>query len=199
MPSIKISKATVDAAQMGDHDRVFWDRSLSGFGLKVTPAGRKVYLYRYRMAVPGKAARTHPITLTLGKHGELTPDQARDAATALAGKVAAGEDPRADSRRKLVEADNRIRLEAGLAFDLKADQWLDHYEHEKERRPSSVTQAKLVVRNYLKPAFKSKPMPQIGKPEIQSIIDTIPVRQKAMRRAVFAYASILFGWAVDFH
>jgi integrase len=197
MPSIKISKATVDAAQVGERDRVYWDKSLSGFGLKVTPAGRKVYLYRYRIAVPGKAAKTHPITLTIGKHGELTPDQARDAATALAGKIAAGEDPRADTRQKLIEAEKRTRLDAGLAFNMKADQWLDHYEHEKERRPSSVQQAKLVVRKYLKPALRSAPMPQIGKSDIQSIIDTIPVRQKATRRAVFAYASVLFSWAAS--
>lgn len=197
MASIKISKATVDAAQVGERDLVYWDKSLSGFGLKVTPAGRKVYLYRYRIAVPGKAAKTHPITLTIGKHGELTPDQARDTATALAGKVAAGEDPRAVTRQKLIEAEKRTRSDAGLAFDMKADQWLDHYEHEKERRPSSVQQARLVVRKYLKPALRSAPMPQIGKSDIQSIIDTIPVRQKATRRAVFAYASVLFSWAAS--
>lgn len=197
MPSIKISKATVDSAQQGAVDKVYWDKALAGFGLKVTPAGRKVYLYRYRIASPGRAARTHPITLTIGKHGDLTPDQARDRATELAGKVAVGVDPRAEERRERIEAEAKARRETDLAFDRKADQWLDHYEHEKERRPSSVSQAKLVVRNHLKPALKSKPLPEIGKPEIQSIIEAIPVRQKAMRRAVFAYASILFGWAAS--
>jgi integrase len=195
MPSIRISKATVDAAQIGDRDRVFWDRSLSGFGLKVTPKGRKVYLYRYRMAAPGKAAKTHPITLTLGKHGEITPDQARDAATALAGKIAAGEDPRADARRKLIDDDNRARLETGLAFDRKAEQWLAHYEHEKSRRPSSVAQARVVVRRYLKPALKDRPLSRIGRADLQPIFDAIPTSRKATRRSVFAYASVLFGWA----
>lgn len=197
MPSIKISKATVDAAQPGDADKVYWDKAIAGFGLKVTPAGRKVYLYRYRIASPGQAAKTNPITLTIGKHGDLTPDQARDRATVLAGKVAVGADPRAEEQRRRIEAEAAARRDTDLAFDRKADQWLDHYEHEKERRPSSVSQAKLVVRNHLKPALKSKPLPEIGKPDIQSIIDAIPVRQKAMRRAVFAYASILFGWAAS--
>jgi integrase len=197
MPSVKISKATVDAAQPGETDRMYWDKAIAGFGLKITPAGRKVYLYRYRLAPPGRAAKTNPITLTIGKHGDLTPDQARDRATELAGKVAVGVDPRAEERRERVEAEARARRDTDLAFDLKADQWLDHYEHEKERRPSSVSQAKLVVRNHLKPALKSKPLPEIGKSDIQSIIDAMPVRQKAMRRAVFAYASILFGWATS--
>ena len=197
MPSVKISKATVDDAQPGDVDRMYWDKAIAGFGLKVTPAGRKVYLYRYRLAAPGQAAKTQPITLTIGRHGDLTPDQARSRATELAGKVAVGVDPRAEERRERIEAEVKARRETDLAFDRKADQWLDHYEHEKELRPSSVSQAKLVVRNHLKPALKSKPLPEIGKPEIQSIIDAIPVRQKAMRRAVFAYASIMFGWAAS--
>jgi integrase len=197
MPSIKISKATVDSVQSGDSGTVYWDKALAGFGLKVTPAGRKVYLYRYRIAAPGRAAKTHPITLTIGKHGDLTPEQARDRARELAGKVAVGEDPRAEEQRKRTEAEALARRETDLAFDRKADQWLDHYEHEKERRPSSVSQAKLVVRNHLRPALKSKPLPEIGKQDIQLIIDAIPVRQKAMRRAVFAYASILFGWAAS--
>jgi integrase len=197
MPSIKISKATVDDAQPGDADRTYWDKAIAGFGLKVTPAGRKVYLYRYRIASPGQAAKTQPVTLTIGKHGDLTPDQARDRAKELAGKVAVGVDPRAEDRRERIEAEAAARRETDLALDRKADQWLDHYEHEKERRPSSVSQAKLVVRRHLKPALRSKPLPEIGKPDIQSIIEAIPVRQKAMRRAVFAYASILFGWAAS--
>jgi integrase len=76
-----------------------------------------------------------------------------------------------------------------------ADLWLDHYENEKARRPSSVAQAKLVVENHLKPAFGSKPMPHIGRSDLQAVIDRVPLKQKAMRRTVFAYASVLFGWA----
>jgi integrase len=195
MPSIKISKASVDAAQPGGSDRLFWDKGLPGFGLKVTPKGRKVYLYRYRIALPGKAANTQPITLTLGKHGVLTPEQARRQAEVLALKVARGEDPRAEARRKLMDAHDKARSEADLAFDIKAEQWLYHYEQEIERRPSSVRQAKLVVRKYLKPILKNRPLPLVGKHDIQAIIDDVPARQRATRRIVFAYASILFNWA----
>lgn len=197
MPSIKISKATVDAAQPGDGDRLLWDKALAGFGLKVTPTGRKVYLYRYRIALPGEAANTRPITLTLGKHGALTPEQARRQAELLALRVARGEDPRAEARRKLIDAHEKARREADLAFDIKAEQWLHHYEHEKERKPSSVSQAKLVARKYLQPFLKNRPLPLIGKHDIQAIIDGVPIQQRATRRVVFAYASILFSWAVS--
>jgi integrase len=116
--------------------------------------------------------------------------------------VANGLDPRAEDKARLAgakkdkrEAADRLRLEGELAFENVADRWLDHYEHEKQRRPASVRQAKLVVENHLKPALSGKPLPYIGRTELQPVIDAIPAKQKGMRRAVFAYTSILFGWA----
>jgi integrase len=197
-----ISKRTVDAAVPASKDLILWDEKLPGFGLKVTPAGGKSYLYRYRLARPGEAERTAPAKYSIGKHGELTPEQARKRAKELAALVAQGIDPReleADSRRAKDEAkrqaEEKARLESDLAFSRMADLWLTHYEGEKGRRPSSVRQAKLVVENYLKPALRGKPLPHIARADLQPVLDAVPVTKKAMRRAVFAYASVLFGWA----
>jgi integrase len=52
-----------------------------------------------------------------------------------------------------------------------------------------------VVNSYLTPKLADKPVPHIGRKDLQPIIDDIPVKRRGMRRAVFAYASILFGWA----
>jgi hypothetical protein len=52
MPVLKLSKRTVDAAQ-SDRDTLFWDSLLTGFGLKVTAAGRKVYVCQYRVGAVG--------------------------------------------------------------------------------------------------------------------------------------------------
>jgi integrase len=190
---LRVSKTTVDAAQPGDRDTLYWDDRLAGFGLKVTPTGRKVYVYRYRVARPGEAAKTTPITYTIGTHGNVTPDEARKLAGALAGRVAEGGNPQTEK----AERKRTSVVDADLAFRRRAELWLEHYEHEKARRPSSVSQANLVVRNHLKPALKDRPLPLIGRTDIQSIIDKIPVQQKAMRRAVFAYASVFFGWAAS--
>lgn len=197
-----ISKRTVDAATPASKDVILWDEKLPGFGLKVTPAGGKTYLYRFRLARPGEAERTAPAKYSIGKHGELTPEQARKRAQELAALVAQGIDPRqleADSRRAKDDAkrqaEEKARLETDLAFSRIADLWLTHYDGEKGRRPSSVRQAKLVVENYLKPALGGKPLPHITRNDLQSVLDAVPVTKRAMRRAVFAYASVLFGWA----
>lgn len=202
MAKIKISKSAVDAVQPQEREEVYWDDRLAGFGLKVTPTGSKVYIYRYRVALPRQASQTAPKKYTIGKHGELTPDQARRRAQELAAIVASGVDPReqemaALSARK--EAARReqelLRQESDLAFDRIAARWLEHYEHEKGRRPSSVTMAQLVVRRYLLPKFGSQPITQLAHKDLQSVIDAIPLNKRAMRRNVFAYASVLFGWA----
>ncbi|WP_435199190.1 tyrosine-type recombinase/integrase [Qipengyuania sp. 902] len=202
MPKAAITKRTVDAAKPSERDQFIWDIDVAGFGLKVTPAGGKVYVFQYRMARPGEAARTAAKRYTIGKHGKLTADQARSRARELAAMVEMGTDPRqaeidafaAIEAEKTAKAE-RVRLETELAFDRAADTWLEYYEHEKGRRPASVRQARLIVANHLKPALGSKPMPHIDRSDLQPILDSIPAKQKATKRAVFAYASILFGWA----
>ncbi len=199
----KITKRTLDTAEPDERDYFVWDTGLTGFGFKVTPKGRKVFVYQYRMSAPGMTAETFARRYTIGKYGPLAPDQARKVAERLAGMVASGVDPiehdkgqREAAMAAKVAAKERAKLETELAFGTYADRWLDYYEHEKGRRPSSVRQAKLVIENYLKPALGSKAMPHIGRADLQPMLDAIPSKQKGMRRAVFAYASILFGWAL---
>jgi integrase len=202
MAKASISKRTVDAAKPAVKDQFLWDKDVSGFGLKVTPSGSKIYIFQYRIARPGEAERTTAKRYTIGKHGKLTPDQARKRAKELAALVEQGIDPRQrdldaiaaeDKARQLAE--ERAALEGMLAFENIAALWLDQYENEKDRRPSSVRMAKMVVNNHLKPRLARKPFPHIDRSDIQQIIDAIPVKQRATRRAVFAYASVLFGWA----
>jgi integrase len=202
MTKLAITKRAVDAARPTGAEYVVWDDTLSGFGLKVTPAGAKVYFYRYRLARPGQAAQTSPSKYTIGKHGNLTPEQARKRAKELAALVEAGVDPRKTELARFAAEDEaervaaeQTRIENELVFEKVAARWLDHYENEKSRRPSSVALAKLVVNRHLSPKLAGKPMPRIGRTDIQLAIDAIPAKRRGIRRAVFAYSSILFGWA----
>ena len=79
-----LTKRTVDRLSVRDRDAVFWDRDIPGFGVRVYPSGAKVYVVQTRAS--GKSRR-----VTIGRHGEVSPDQARrdavEAITALkAGK-----------------------------------------------------------------------------------------------------------------
>jgi integrase len=203
MPNGTISKRTVDAANPGPRDWFLWDDDLPGFGLKITPAGGKVYVFQYRLARPGEAERTAAKRYTIGKHGKFTPDQARRRAKDLAALVLQGIDPRQQEldaiAAKVAAADaeaERARLEGELLFEKVAERWLEHYEHEKGRRPSSVRHATQIVKSHLEPALAGKALPHITRADLQAIIDGIPVKHRAVRRGVHAYANILFGWAI---
>lgn len=208
MAASKINKSTVDQAKPGERDAFIWDRDIPGFGLKVTPAGGKVYVFQYRIAAPGEAARTTAKRYTIGKHGPLTPDQARKRAKELAALVTQGIDPRqqeldakaAIERQKAEQAEQERRA-TDLEFGRIADLWLADYETTPKptggkRSPASVRLAKTVVECHLRPKLAGKPMPDIGRDDLEPIIDAIPAANQAMRRTVHVYASVLWGWAV---
>ena len=69
----KITKEAVDALQPGKVAVYLWDTEISGFGVKVTPAGHRSYILQYRMG--GRDAPTR--RFKLGDHGKVTPDAAR--------------------------------------------------------------------------------------------------------------------------
>jgi hypothetical protein len=91
----KITKDTIDRLHPGDRDLFLWDTELHGFGLKVTPSGKKVYIVQYQLGGRGSPTRR----VTLGVHGALTPDQARRQAKQALGKVAAGIDVAEERQR----------------------------------------------------------------------------------------------------
>jgi integrase len=101
---VKITKRQVDAFQPGEADGFLWDSVIKGFGLKVTPTGRKVYVLQYRTGGRGSKVKR----FTIGNHGDFTPDQARDEAEKLRGTIRHGEDPAAAKRK--AEAERRAAI-----------------------------------------------------------------------------------------
>lgn len=91
----KISKRSVDAFHSTAGSTSFmWDDALAGFGVKVLPTGAKRYIVKYRAGGGGRNAAQR--WLTLGAHGQLTPDQARAMAQQVLAAVARGADPQAE-------------------------------------------------------------------------------------------------------
>jgi integrase len=111
----KLTKRTVDSIVPAADDVFVWDTELKGFGFKVTPQGRRVFVVQYRSpTVPGVRRK-----VTLGAYGVLTPDQARDAALVVLGRVAKGEDPAGESAER--RAGNRNETVASVGKDYLAD------------------------------------------------------------------------------
>jgi len=101
MPRIKLTKSAIDAIPTPVADEVYWDAACPGFGVKVTPKGRKVFVVLYRTGGAGSKLRKY----TIGPYGRVTLHQARVAAQKVFAARLAGRDLAAEkqaARRRLV-------------------------------------------------------------------------------------------------
>ncbi len=186
MASGKVAKRSVDAVKVGPSDAYLWDDELRGFGLKVTPAGKKVYLLQYRMGGRGAATRR----VTIGTHGSpWTPATARNEAERLLMLVRQGRDP-ADEKKE------RRRIEVDLAFEPYAAKFLADYG-KKMWRPGTYGNAESNLRRYVTPVLKRKALPLIRRSDVSAIFDGLPAASPALPRNIFALVRKLLAWAVE--
>lgn len=92
----KITKRTVDTAKPGAKEFFLWDEELSGFGLRVYPSGRKIYVVQFR--ANGRLRRVN-----IGPHGPFTAESARKQALEIIAKAKGGVDVahERDERKKV--------------------------------------------------------------------------------------------------
>jgi integrase len=103
MPRIRLTKSAIDALPTSKSDVVYWDAGYAGFGVKVTPKGRKVFIVLYRTGGAGSRLRKY----TIGPYGRVTLHQARVAAQKVFAAKLEGRDPAAEKRaaRRRIVAD----------------------------------------------------------------------------------------------
>src|SRR5258708_7054675 len=103
MPCIRLTKSAIDALPSFKSDVVYWDAGCPGFGVKVTPKGRKVFIVLYRAGGAGAKLRKY----TIGPYGRVTLHQARVAAQKVFAAKLEGRDPAAEKRaaRRRIVAD----------------------------------------------------------------------------------------------
>jgi integrase len=136
MPIAKITKRSVDEVAPGEKIIVLWDTDLAGFGLKIMPTGRKVYLVQYRAG----GRRSPSQRVTIGTHGPLTAEDARKLAKTLLAQVRLGKDPAAERRRRRRE--NTISE--------LADRYLSEHV-ERHNKPATAKEVKRIVEKRIKP------------------------------------------------
>jgi integrase len=96
----KLTKRLIDSLSAAPKDNFLWDLDVTGFGLKITPKGRKVYIVQKRLN--GRLRR-----FTIGQHGApWTPDIARAEANRILVSISSGVDPNEEKRK--AEADLTI-------------------------------------------------------------------------------------------
>jgi integrase len=149
MSKIKLTKSAVEAIVPADKDLVAWDKDLPGFGVKVTPAGRRVYFCYYRTE---SGQQRRPM---IGQHGQLTCDEARGIAKDMLADVRKGGDP------------SHSRKEKRQAPTLKefAERYLSDHARTR-KKPLSIQADERNLRNHVLPALGRKKLPEITRADV---------------------------------
>jgi integrase len=187
MATANITKRTVDAAKAREADSYLWDSELSGFGLKVTPAGRKVYLVQYEVPCASERKwRTRRVTI--GTHGSpWTPTTARAEAKCLLGDVDARRDPAAERAAAKAKARAERPLKEVLDTFLK--------EHAKAKlKASTAGEYERLAELYIVPRIGRRPVGEIERRDIAKLHHEMSCTPYQANRTL-ALLSKFFNWA----
>jgi len=182
VPSVKITKRSVDAVIHCTTQSFLWDTEVRGFGLKVSTTGKRTYVFQYRTG--GRESATQ--RFTIGEHGSpWTPDLARKEALRLAGLVRQGSDPREDQRQ-------RRKAAVTLAFEDYVDFFVERYLKEHWKR---WKEAERILKRDIVPVFRRRPLPSVTKGDIDDLLSGMTARP-ALKRQAYAILYKLFNWAL---
>ncbi|MFZ1108996.1 MAG: tyrosine-type recombinase/integrase [Rhodomicrobium sp.] len=158
------------------------DEELTGFGALSTRAGACSYFVEYRLG--GRA--TTQKRMTIGKHGVLTPDEARKLAKEALGKVARGDDvaqSKKEAREKLTGQTLKDAIERFLASNNRPGRYWVH------------KQARLLGKD-MEP-LHNRPIVSIKRSDVLAVIDKVKARSEAAARLLFVDLRPFFKWAVE--
>ncbi len=185
MTTGKINKRSVEALPVGLKDAFLWDDDLRGFGIKVTPSGKKSYLVQYRMGGRGSATKRY----TIGPHGVWDPAKARTEAEKVLRLASTGVDPQAAARE-------HERVQQTTTFEAMADRFLAEYG-KRHWRPGTYASAESNMRRWVSPVLRGVPVSTIDRKNLNEVFDKLPPNSPALPRSIFALVGKMFSWLVE--
>jgi integrase len=160
---------------------VYWDTGLPGFGVKVTPKGRKVFIVMYRLAGAGSRLRKY----TIGPYGRITLAMARAQAQKIFAARLDGRDPaeeKKQSRRRLVV--DRI------------DDLIDRFIQEHVSRVGTSKRLTNLLRRDVVPYWGTKSIHEIKKRDVSDLASVIAQRNAHASHRLLKTLKTFFKWCV---
>ena len=152
MPSVDLTPRLARECRPGAKDTILFDRTLPGFGLRIHPSGRKVYIVQVR--IEGQSRR-----IVIARHGEMELAEARRRARDMLGRIRAGENPAEDIRR---EKETPTLREFADEYLRRCD---PHW------KPSGRKTVRIYLKARILPAFGKMPLDRIGPEDVAAWFD----------------------------
>ena len=176
----RLTKSYIDkVATPEGSDVLHWDGDLKGFGLRVTPQGKRNFVVQGRIGSGRSAASAR---ITIGPYGVFTVDQARDAAREHLRTMRMGIDPRADAKKK-------------AALNITLREVADAYLAERPLKDSSKEEIERhVTTNFA--AWLNKPIKDMTREKVKASFLEMRGRAPAQANQGFAILRALFNYAI---
>ncbi len=181
----KLTKQSIeDAAPDQSEDRYLWDKSPTGFGVRIRPSGTKTFFYAYRPRGGRSASKKK---FVIGRYGDISVDRARHIAQEIAGQVAAGRDPQ-EERKAARQAMERQKLTVATV----ADQFTEQYAKPRMR---TWAEYERILNYYVVPKVGDRSIHELTKADINSLLAAVGKENgRQMADHVLAVLRKMMNW-----
>jgi len=145
----KLTSSLVNSLEPKSEDYEVYDSEETGFCCVVRPSGTKSFCVRYRNRNGQKRA------YTIGKAGNFTCKQARDAAKKLIGQINNGIDIQEEKKNRKQKFELQKQQKLGTFFDEKYEPYLLSHTKTKEKRA-------YLIKHYFLEEWKNKQLTEIN-------------------------------------
>jgi integrase len=177
MPAVKLTNRLIEATAPQEKPVELWDTEQRGLLVKITPAGKRVFMVFYRTA---DGTKRKP---RIGAYGQITLAQAREAARQMLGEVVRQKDPSAERQQQRRAPDMRALCDRYLG-DVAA-------QHSK---PSYLKQQRRMVETRIKPALGAMKVAAVTRSDILELHNGLKSTPYEANR-VLALLSVIFKHA----
>src|ERR1700730_1737984 len=167
-----------------ERDVFLWVTKVPGFGVRVYPTGKRMYVFQYRT----KARQQRRVAI--GLHGPFTIEKAREAAGDLYEAVRKGRDPADEQKTAARRAPDRM--------ETVVDEFMRRYMAGRKRAPSYITDTRATFENHVLPRWRGREIKTIARRDVIELLDAIVDAKKpiAANRTLAAIRK-LFNWALQ--
>jgi integrase len=182
MPRVKLTKSAIEAFAPPARDIVYWDSGCLGFGVKVTPKWRKVFIVLYRTGGAGSRLRKY----TIGPYGRVTLHQAGIAALKIFAARTEGRDPAGEKQQA------RRRLVADRVEDL-----VELFITEHVSKTRSAREISRLLHREIIPSWGTRSIHELDRRQVIDLVTEVNARGTPVAaNKLLKVVKIFFGWCV---